>query len=84
MSTQDEQPMPGSPQEPIISQAEQLRDNPTQEIDDIGSELVELSKLSKSTARKDLHQEDGSVLVISSHNGDEVQYEIYKNVEEVR
>ena len=58
------------------TQAEQLRDNPTDELTQFLAIAQEHSTASESTVRKDFPCDDGSVLAAMSHAGGEVYYEI--------
>jgi hypothetical protein len=60
----------------MANQAEQLRDSPSQELQEFLTGAQEWSTASESTVRKDFPCDDGSVLSAMSHNGGEVYYEI--------
>jgi hypothetical protein len=60
----------------MASQAEQLRDSPSDELKEFLAIAKEHSTASESTVRMDIECDDGSVLAAMSHAGGDVFYEI--------
>lgn len=56
-----------------MTEAETLIESPTDELRATCAELQRISEASKSESRTDLQFEDGSVLVVTSFQGDECE-----------